>query len=186
MLDTSKVYMWITLLRYDEIMSSAARRDLTELTDQLSKDRKYFHQFPVIDLDFASYIKAHPSPWHTEHWQNFSLKLFEECIGYEFEDGNVNEKRVIVSSDVASAPYQPDQTCSACWEWKQGDSFPQRINTSECQHELDLCVECLQEALQAHIAQPGLWDATKLLCPSCSAGMSYEVRSWSKPESFQK
>ncbi|KAN0119373.1 hypothetical protein V8E51_001581 [Hyaloscypha variabilis] len=158
-------------------MSSAARRDLTELTERLCKDRKYFHQFPVIDLDFASYIKAHPSPSHTEHWQHFSLKLFEECRGYEFKDVNVNEEGVIISSDLPSAPYQPDQTCSACWELKQAHSFPQRRITSECQHELDLCLECLQEALQGHIDRPDLRDATKLLCPTCSAEMSYEESS---------
>jgi hypothetical protein len=176
-LNTRKRDMWLTVLRYNERMSSAARRDLTELTERLCKDRKYFHQFPVIDLDFASYIKAHPSPSHTEHWQHFSLKLFEECRGYEFKDVNVNEEGVIISSDLPSAPYQPDQTCSACWELKQAHSFPQRRITSECQHELDLCLECLQEALQGHIDRPDLRDATKLLCPTCSAEMSYEESS---------
>jgi len=168
-------------------MSYASRLDLSTLTDQLCKDEKYWHQFPIIDPDFSAYIKARPEGWHTEDSHHFSLKLFQECRGYEFADENVHEEGVIVSSDVPSAPYQPDKTCSACWELKQGDSFPQTRITSECQHELDICLACLQEGLRGHIDRLDHRERKSLVCPSCFAVLSYEeVRKWSDTESFKK
>ena len=137
-------------------MSYASRRDLTILTDQLCKDEKYQHQFPAIDPDFSAYNEVRPEEWLSDERQHFSLNLFEECKGYEFADENVHEEGVIVSIDVPYAPYRPDQTCSFCWESKPGDSFPQTSITSECQHEIDICLECLQEGLRAQIERPNM------------------------------
>jgi hypothetical protein len=134
----------------DQRMSIDSRRDLTELTNSIYYCGKSLSNRPIrayfknLRQDFESYAESRPSSWCTNEWLIFSLRLFEQCRGFECADENVGEVRIIVSMDEPSASYQPDRTCIICGEQQQGDLFPQRKSTSTCHHDPDVCLECLQ------------------------------------------
>ena len=61
--------------------------------------------------------------------------------------------------------------CAVCMETKNSSEFPADKITKECQHDVDVCDECLTESISSQF-NGNIWN--EIDCPSCGSRLAPE------------
>lgn len=74
--------------------------------------------------------------------------------------------------------------CQICDRRQPGAQFPQRVPTSNCEHESEVCLHCLQTHISTSMAQKK-WD--QIECPTCSERLGFfDMKAFAAAATFEK
>ena len=74
--------------------------------------------------------------------------------------------------------------CTICLDRRQRFNFPHETPTQECQHRVEVCIECLRYYISSTMAQNG-WE--KIDCPTCAQHLeSSDVKAFAAASTFEK
>ena len=97
-------------------------------------------------------------------------------------DQEVDYFKTILDIDDPFLAYRKE--CTICLESLQNSAFPQENPTCECQHDIEVCIECLRYHISSTMAQRG-WD--RIECPTCFQRLEYlDVKASAASCTFEK
>ena len=75
-------------------------------------------------------------------------------------------------------------TCNVCLESLEPTAFPKRQTTTACDHNPDVCLQCLSHSITAQFENK-MWD--QIDCPSCGQRLGFlDVKAFAEPAVFER
>lgn len=115
-------------------------------------------------------------PIITEATEIHPAQLQESIIS---SNASVQEQLQITSNSTPDGP-----ECIVCLETLGQDEFPGAGITTSCDHEADICLQCIARSINIQLREK-MWN--ELACPTCSAVLEFEaVKQFADSETFER
>lgn len=77
-----------------------------------------------------------------------------------------------------------DRNCLVCYDVLDEYNTPQQRTTSSCQHESNICRQCISTSINSQFATK-MWD--QIQCPSCNERLGYhDMQNFAEQETFER